>query len=290
MKLKLIMLMVCLMFLMVGSGCEYQKVTAGNVGIKVNLLGGEKGVQEEEVGVGRYWLTWNEDMFQFPTFVQTYAWTQSETEGSPDNQSITFQTVKGLSVNADVGISYKINPEKVSSIFQTYRLGVDEITHVVLRNIVRDAFVFEACDKKVDQIYGAGKMQFIRDVEDNIKSQVSEIGINVSRIFLISDLRLPKQVQVALDLKIEATQRAEQRENEIREAEAEAAKLAAHAQGIADKVSIEATAQANANIKLAQSLTPALVQYEFLQKWNGALPHVMAGGSDSGMMFMLDTK
>jgi len=284
------MLMVCLMFLMVGSGCEYQKVTAGNVGIKVNLLGGEKGVQEEEVGVGRYWLTWNEDMFQFPTFVQTYAWTQSETEGSPDNQSITFQTVKGLSVNADVGISYKINPEKVSSIFQTYRLGVDEITHVVLRNIVRDAFVFEACDKKVDQIYGAGKMQFIRDVEDNIKSQVSEIGINVSRIFLISDLRLPKQVQVALDLKIEATQRAEQRENEIREAEAEAAKLAAHAQGIADKVSIEATAQANANIKLAQSLTPALVQYEFLQKWNGALPHVMAGGSDSGMMFMLDTK
>ncbi|TON81215.1 transposase, partial [Vibrio parahaemolyticus] len=59
------------------TGCS--KITAGHVGIKVNLLGGDKGVQAEEVGVGRYWVGVNEELYSFPTFSQNYVWTASET-------------------------------------------------------------------------------------------------------------------------------------------------------------------------------------------------------------------
>ncbi|WP_219622928.1 SPFH domain-containing protein, partial [Vibrio parahaemolyticus] len=124
------------------TGCS--KITAGHVGIKVNLLGGDKGVQAEEVGVGRYWVGVNEELYSFPTFSQNYVWTASETEGSENDESISFQTIEGLAVNADVGITYRIDPTKVSKIFEKYRRGVDEITDVYLRNMVRDALVEKA--------------------------------------------------------------------------------------------------------------------------------------------------
>ena len=122
------------------SGCS--KVPAGNVGVKVYLLGGEKGVDSEVLRVGRYWIGINEDLFLFPTFTQNYVWTKDATEGSPTDESITFQTQEGLGVNADIGISYHIDTDKVSLIFQKYRKGVDEITDIYLRNMVRDAFTW----------------------------------------------------------------------------------------------------------------------------------------------------
>ncbi|TON43446.1 transposase, partial [Vibrio parahaemolyticus] len=72
-------------------------------------LGGDKGVQAEEVGVGRYWVGVNEELYSFPTFSQNYVWTASETEGSENDESISFQTIEGLAVNADVGITYRID-------------------------------------------------------------------------------------------------------------------------------------------------------------------------------------
>ena len=48
------------------------KVEAGYVGVRVNLLGGNKGVDSEVLGVGRYWIGWNQELYLFPTFQQTY--------------------------------------------------------------------------------------------------------------------------------------------------------------------------------------------------------------------------
>ena len=51
---------IALMTVLVGSVAACSYVPAGNVGIKVNLLGGDKGVDSEVLGVGRYWIGWNE--------------------------------------------------------------------------------------------------------------------------------------------------------------------------------------------------------------------------------------
>ena len=51
-------------------------VPAGHVGVKVYLLGGSKGVDSEELGVGRYWIGWNEQLYIFPTYMQNYTWTR----------------------------------------------------------------------------------------------------------------------------------------------------------------------------------------------------------------------
>lgn len=283
MKLRNVMLV----GLLAASVAACSKVPAGNVGVKVYLLGGSKGVDIEELGVGRYWIGINEELYLFPTFMQNYEWTADSRVGSESDESISFQTVDGMVANADVGISYSIDPEKVSDIFQTYRRGVDEITDTFLRNMVRDSLVKQASNKPIEYIYGAGKAEMMAKVQEEVSSVVKERGILINQIYWIGEIRVPEIVKNAIDAKIEATQRAQQRANEVATAKAEADKKIEEARGQAESILRVAEAQAKANELLAQSLTSEFVQYQAITKWDGVLPR-MTG--DSAIPFVDVTK
>lgn len=257
------------------------KVPAGNVGVKVYLLGSSKGVDSEEVGPGRYWVGWNEDMFLFPTFTQNYTWTKDPDERGDEDESISFQTAEGMTVNADIGISYSIVPGKANDIFQKYRKGINEITDLYLRNMVRDALVVESSNKNVEYVYGAGKAELIAAVEKRVRDQVSPIGINIERIYWIGTVRLPPAVIESLNAKIQATQMAAQRRNEVEQSKAEADKKVEEARGKAEAILLEAEAQAKANELVAKSLTRELVNYKAIEAWqSGAkLPQFIGGGA-----------
>ena len=252
------------------AACSY--VPAGNVGVKVNMLGGDKGVDSEVVGVGRYWLGMNEELYLFPTFMQNYVWTAGVDEGSPNDESISFQTADGMTANADIGISYSIDPEKVSVIFQTYRRGVEEITDTFLRNMVRDALVKQASNKPIEYVYGAGKADLIAAVQKDVSDQVGSLGIIIGKIYWIGEIRLPPTVIDSINAKNAATQMAQQRQNEVAQAKAEADKKIEDARGVAESILRVADAQAKANKLLADSLTAEFVQYQAITKWNGELP------------------
>lgn len=267
-------------------GCS--KVPAGNVGVKVYLLGTDKGVDNEVLTPGRYWIGWNEDLFIFPTFTQNYVWTATQDDGSAGDESLTFQTREGLAVNADVGISYSVQPDKVSTIFEKYRKGIEEITDLYMRNMVRDALVTVASDLPIEAVYGNGKAALIAEVETIVRDQVNPIGITVERIYWIGNVRLPEVVTASINNKIEATQKAQQRRNEIEERKAEAQKTIETARGAADSQRLaadakaytvlkEAEAQAQANRVLAESITPAFLQYQSIDRWDGTLPRFMGG-------------
>jgi regulator of protease activity HflC (stomatin/prohibitin superfamily) len=272
---KLIKLTLIAGMLLSASACS--KVPAGNVGVKVYLLGTSKGVDTEQLSPGRYWIGINEELFLFPTFTQNYVWTKDITEASPSDESITFQTREGLSVNTDVGVSYSVDPAKASVIFQKYRKGVEEITRVYLRNMVRDAFVTLSSSEPIETVYGVGKAKLVENVLKHVRAQVQDIGIIVEGIYLIGDLRLPPTVITAINAKIEATQKAQQRENEVRQAEAEAKKKVEEAKGQAASILEVANAQAQANKTIAASLTEELVKYKSIEKWDGVLPKFTGG-------------
>lgn len=255
------------------------KVPAGYVGVKVYLLGGNKGVNSEELPVGRHWQGINEEIYLFPTFSQNYVWTRHPSEGSPDDESISFQTNEGLTVNADVGITYRINPAKATTLFERYRKGVDEITDIYLRNMVRDALVTHASSRPVESVYGEGKSELMAQVEAHVRDQVEEIGLIVERIYWIGEMRLPTAVIESLNRKIEATQRAQQRENEVQESIAEAKKKIEEARGIAQSRLLIAQSQADANRIVAESLTDELIRYKALEQWDGVLPRLMGSGA-----------
>lgn len=255
------------------------KVPAGHVGVLFNLYGADRGVQIQEKNPGRYWLTWNEELYIFPTFTQTYTWQYD----NKVDESLSFGTVEGLSVNADVGITYSIAPDKVTELFQTYRKGVHEITNTFLRNMVRDALVKRASTIGIEAVYGRGKAELIENVQRDVTEQVAAIGINVEKVYWIGDLRLPRNVTEAINAKIQATQMAEQRKNEVAQAEAEAAKEVAKADGEAKARLALAHAEAEA-IRIkgeALRLNPNVIELNMIERWDGKLPVYQLGNSSS---------
>lgn len=269
-------ILIAIAALLLTAACS--KVPAGNVGIKVHLLGGDKGVDTETLGPGRYWVGANEELHIFPTFTQSYSWLQSGADG---NESISFQTAEGMSVNADLGISYAIEPSKVPAIFAKYRKGVNEITDTYLRNMVRDALVTAASDQPIETVYGKGKADLIAEVEKTVRDQVGPIGINIERIYWIGDVRLPEVVTRSINAKIQATQIAQQRENEVAAAKAEADKEIAKARGESESRLMMATAEAKAIRIKAEALreNPKLVELNAVERWDGKLPVNMYGST-----------
>ncbi len=246
------------------------KVPAGYRGVIVNLYGSDKGVAEQSVGVGRYYLGWNSELYLFPTFLQNYSW--------KDEQAITMQTSEGLSIRTDAGITYSIQPDNVVKVFTKYRMGIDEITNTFLHNMVRDAMNEVSSTMTVEQIYGAQKEVFISKVNETVKKEATDNGIDVDKIYLVGSFELPSTVVQSINAKIQASQNAMKVENEVATARAEAQKTVVEAEAKGQQILINAESQAKANKILAESLTSEFVQYQAILKWNGQLP-TMTGNS-----------
>jgi len=272
MKMKKIL--ACSLLALSISACS--KVPAGYVGVKVNLLGNSKGVETEELGVGRYWIGINEELYLFPTFTQTYNWTLGSTEGSKNDESISFQSKQGMPCNVDIGISYSLEKDKINLLFQKYREGIGEITDKYLRNIVRDTIVSKASKMEVQEI-NENKTELLDAVENEVREQMKPLGIIIEKISYLGNIRFPESVVESINEKIKQTQKAQQRENEVREEKAklEIAKLKAEQDRVRG---------------MALKNNPALVekkklevQQEWIQKWDGVLPtHVL--GNQNLMM------
>lgn len=258
---------IALLMLVAVAACS--KVPVGAVGIKVDNMGGGRGVEQQVLGTGWYWVGFTKTLYTFPTFMQTKKW-----EGA---EEFSFQTGDGMVVKAPISLSYSVDPEKVPVLFQTYRKGLDEITEVYIHNIIRDALVESASTHAVDDVYGSGKVRLLAEVQKKVSDKIGPLGIKVDQISLVGQFDLPQTVVESINNKIQATQKAQQRENEVATAKAQAQIATAEAQGKADARTLEASAEAKANQIISQSLTAELVQYQAIMRWDGKLPTVSGG-------------
>jgi regulator of protease activity HflC (stomatin/prohibitin superfamily) len=251
---------------LVFTGCS--KVPAGHVGIKVYLLGKEKGVDSETLGTGQYWIGINEELYIYPTYVQQYTFTQGNDGDSPNDEAFYFQNREGVKCNLDLSIQAYADATKVAILFQKFRDDLRDVMHINLRNFIRDRIQYYAASLSTEDLYSTKKMEMIRMVERDLKNFVEPLGIIIVGISLLSDIRFPPEVEASIVAKIKATQEALQRENEIQKAKADA------------EIKItQAKAEAEA-IRLKQSvINQALIQYEATQKWDGRLPTYMGGNA-----------
>jgi hypothetical protein len=98
---------------------------------------------------------------------------------------------------------------------------------------------------------------------------------------------------------MEATQNAIQSENRVRQVRAEADQAVTQAtgaaeamrqkaQGEADALLIRARSEAKANEIIRLSVSPTVLQYRSLERWNGQLPVYTAGGNGQLPMLTID--
>jgi len=283
MKVKRILsLFVVFMVVILFLGCTI--VPPGEVGIKINQLGDNRGVQDLTMTTGAVgYVPGLSVVMKYPIYVQTAQWTESEHTGRKGrNDQIVFNTKEGLVVRGDISLSYQLEEAKVPAFYVKFRTDdLDVFTHGFLFNVARDAFNEIASSYSVEEIYGAEKGKFLDKVKEKVNSQIRPFGVVIQQFGFLGEIKLPETVKSAINAKIQAIQDAIKVENQIRESKAEAQKKIAAAEG---------TARSNALI--ASSITTQLIQWEQLQiqkkqidRWNGALPYMMPGGNQSAFLF-----
>jgi regulator of protease activity HflC (stomatin/prohibitin superfamily) len=252
-------------------GCT--RVDPGNIGLKVNMYGTDRGVDDVTLETGRVWYNpITEDIYTFPTYMQNAVWTKDEIDESPEDESITFNSIEGAVVNADIAISYQILPEHVKDIFTELRQDSEYIKGVYVRSKTRDAFSRHASKMKVVDIFGSKKEELLSAVKEDLGSTMP--GFKFDIVTFVGGLRVDPLVEQSISSTIQATQRAIEAENKVKQSTAEAQQKVEEARGLAESILLEAKARSEANEILTKSLSPALLQYESLQRWDGVLPKV----------------
>lgn len=250
------------------------RIEAGYVGIKVNLFGSgnERGVQDiTEVAGWVFYSPLSSRIYEFPTFVQHKVWTADIQEDSPTNEEFNVTTKDGLSVSFDVGLDYRVIPSKVAEIFRTYRRDLPRITNEFIRTSVRNSYNTIASTYSAEELVSK-RSQYESEVRKDLVASLRAAGFEISQVAIVGKVRLPKQIEDAINSKIQAVQDAIRTENEKQRVIAEASKDIEHARGAAEAMRIRSDAEAKANLVVAQTLNPLLVQKMYIDKWDGKLP------------------
>ncbi|MFC5474910.1 SPFH domain-containing protein [Paraherbaspirillum soli] len=266
-------------------------VPANHVGVEFNRVDGR--VEPTPLTSGWHLIGLGTTVVDFPTFTQTYAWTKSLTEGRNENESMNFQVASGVVINADVSISYGIDPSKAPALYQKYKRGFEEITSQIIRNAIRNSLNAYGTAYDAEGLLSGGKIKLAEQVRTEINRELASYGVLVEQFGFINELRLPANIQNSINAKIQATQEALQSEALLRKNQADAANAVAIAKGKSDAKIAEAEGDARALAVVGEAIkrygseaAQVKNQTRWIEKWDGKLP-VTATGANTAMMIGL---
>jgi regulator of protease activity HflC (stomatin/prohibitin superfamily) len=247
-------------------------VSPGHVGIVIHRAGG--GVDRTPLGPGLHMrnplLTAIEE---YPTFMQTLVLTRGSNEGSPTNDEINVNSQEGQPVSLDVAMSFELDPARVPQLYQTFRTDIHTVQHGYIKQTIRQALQEVVGQEEIAAIIGPKKAEAVGRAQGLLSERLSPYGIVVKQ-FTINELRAPETVIHAINAKNVMQQQALTAQNELQKNTFQAQGDSIKAMGRAKAILAEAEAQARANELLARSVTPTLVQYEMMKRWNGQMPQV----------------
>ncbi|MFZ5794255.1 MAG: SPFH domain-containing protein [Sphingomonas sp.] len=248
------------------SSCS--RVEPGHVGIKVSNFGSSAGVSDHALGVGWYFTPVGTNIYEYPIYTSTYAWTKSSTEQSGNDEEFPFQDRNGLNLSADVSVAYRVDPVKAPILFQKYRIDMAGIVAGPLRNAVRSALNEEAAGLGIEEIYGPKKAALLSAVQRDVARYFEPVGLHVEQLYWASNIRVPDQVLSQINTKIANEQAALAAQANVATVKANADARIADAEGKAKASQIEGDAlRAN----------PAILRQRAIEKWDGKLPTYSAG-------------
>jgi regulator of protease activity HflC (stomatin/prohibitin superfamily) len=258
-------------------------VPPGEVGIKVNMVGGNRGIDTTPLVTGRViYNSINERIYIYPTYLKSYFYSAKDNEGSPTrDESITFSAKGGIGFRANVGIAVSIEDKSVPGIFKKYRQDLDYLIANVIHNEVRDAFNRYAGAMDPIEILATRKAELLAQVKDDLNHGfLGKDGFFFSMVsFTDTPLPLDPNVQTQINAVFTQTQAANAAQQKVREMYFVAEQQMATARGDSASTVIAAAGQAEANRVIRATLSPDFLEYTKLNKWDGAMPQIMGSAT-----------
>lgn len=183
-------------------------------------------------------------------------------------QKTEYTQIEGMSAdNQTIGLSlainWKLQPTHLKEIYQTI---VGNVEDTVMHNVIYEVSKASLGKFKIGDI-AKNREDLRKVIEDNLKDRMTQYYIDIINISVV-DVQFSKEYENAIEAKQVAEQNAQKAEYEkmvvIRAAEG----------------------QSRANQLLQQSATKAVIQLEWLKKWNGVLPTVIGGNNTDLLLNM----
>lgn len=252
-------------FMMMLSSCGYERIDAGYEGIKVNLYGDGKGVDDVSLVSGAQWYNpITTAIYEYPTYVITV-----------DYDEFSINAKDGSSFTVDPTISLKIVDGKSPEVFKKYRKeNILDVVNTTLYNYVKNAFRIQLNNYTTDELVGK-REEFEKAIEDRLYKELLAENFQLEQ--MTSGLQYPNKLVEAINDKNAAVQEAQKVQNEVLKIQAEAQKRVAEAQGQAEALRIKGDAEAEYNRKIAASLSSLIIQQAMIEKWDGKLPTMTSG-------------
>lgn len=253
------------LFLM--NSCE--RIDAGHVGVKVDMYGSGKGVNDvtECTGVVFY-NPITTKIYEFPTFIQHKEY--------KDENSFVVNSKDGSEFSVSPIMNYSVQREKVPAIFAKYRRSLEEIEEGFLKTAVYDAFRLATNKYTADGLIGNREV-FEIEVRRLLETQLLKEGFIINQF--TSNLVYPNTFKKSIEAKNNAVQKSLMAENQVKQAEAEAKIKIAKANGEAESMLALARAEAESNRLRQSTLTPMLLQQQWIEKWKGNVPTTQLGAN-----------
>jgi regulator of protease activity HflC (stomatin/prohibitin superfamily) len=249
----------------------WEIIDAGNVGIKVNLIGTGKGVDNvTEVSGVVFYNRFTTKIVEFPITIQHKEYVKA----ADADESFVINSKDGSEFHVAPLINYSVQREKVPYIYTKYRVTLGSLESGFIKTAVYDAFRVVANSYTADELI-SNREQFELKVRQNLIKHLLPEGFVLAQ--LNSNLVYPETFKRAIEAKNNAVQLALTAENQVKTAEAQAKIKIAEAEGSAQAMLTSAKAEAESNRLRQTTLTPLLLQQMWVEKWNGELPSTMLG-------------
>ena len=252
-------------------------VNPGYVGIVIHRAGG--GVDPVPLGPGIHArIPFATGIEEYPIFLKTLILSKNTNEGSAQNDEINVNSVEGQPLALDVSLSFQLDASATPRLYTMFRTDINAITHGFVKQTIRQSLQEVVGTEPVADVIGPKKAEATSRVYASIAKRLQPLGFDVKQ-FTINELRAPPAVMEAINQKNVMQQQALTAQNELQKNTFNAQGDSIKAAGRAKAITAEAEAQAKANELLARSITPTLVQYELMKKWDGKLPQVSGGST-----------
>ena len=237
---------------------EVERVDSGHVAILVENLGDSKGMSKVEYRRG--WVVFNsftQRYYEFPVFQQHI-----------DYEENVVITKGGFQATIKPSFNYALNPTTVDNMFQNLRVDIKTVEQGWLKNAIISSVNDVANLFTVDSIFNH-RAEFEQAI-------IAESNKRVGKWFTVSQLRTniapPPAITASIEEKTKAVQEAQAAVQRTLVANAEAQEKIARAKGDSAQAVIKAAGEAMANKLKQQTITPMLIQLEYINKWDGKLP------------------
>lgn len=271
----------------------FEKVPAGYVGIVYSMNGG---VSDEVLTQGWHMVSPTKEVTLYSIGIEQSYLTSGSEGDSKDDDSFEVPTSDGKGLTVDLTFTYRYDSEKVTNLFTRFKgqSGKEVRDSFIKPNII--SWTKEITAKyPVTEILGEERANLNIALSEYIKEKFEPYGIIVDNVSLIN-IDADDETRASVQRKVNAQQELElaqieqktanvqaQKDKEVALIKAEQDKETAainaeqakiKAEGEAEAKKIKAEAEADANRKIADSLTPELIEKAKIDKWNGDVPAV----------------